>query len=158
MKLHELRPPAGARRRRKRRCRGIAAGQGKTGGFGTKGSGARSGRGGARYFEGGQLPLVRRLPYKRGFRNINRIEYSVVNVQSLSRFEAGTVVDPTVLADAGLVKKRNVPVKVLGWGELDRALTVKADRFSQSARGKIEAAGGKAELLVRSVGGLRGRD
>jgi large subunit ribosomal protein L15 len=95
---------------------------------------------------------------KRGFRNINRIEYSVVNVQSLGRFEAGTVVDPTVLADAGLVKKRNVPVKVLGWGELDRALTVKADRFSQSARGKIEAAGGKAELLVRSVGGLRGLD
>ena len=154
MKLHELRPPGGAKRRRKRRCRGIAAGQGKTGGFGTKGSGARSGRGGARYFEGGQLPLVRRLPLKRGFRNVNRVEYSVVNVESLKRFDAGSVVDPALLIDTGLVKKRSVPIKVLGWGELDRALTVKADRFSESARAKIEGAGGSVEVLDRSAGGV----
>jgi len=157
MKLHELRPPEGAKRRRKRRCRGIAAGQGKTGGFGTKGAGARSGRGGNLYFEGGQLPLVNRLPYKRGFRNVNRVEYSVVNVESLKRFDAGTIVDKKVLIETGLVKKRNVPIKVLGWGDLDRPLTVKADRFSESARAKIEGAGGSVEVLDRSSGGGEGR-
>ena len=155
--MHELRPPEGAKRRRKRRCRGIAAGQGKTGGFGTKGAGARSGRGGSRYFEGGQLPLVNRLPLKRGFTNINRIEYSVVNVQSLRRFATGTIVDPTLLVETGLVKQRNVPIKVLGWGELDRALNVKADRFSESARAKIEAAGGNVEVLDRLATGSVGR-
>jgi len=153
MKLHELHPPTGAKRRRKRRCRGIAAGQGKTGGFGTKGSGARSGRGGRLYFEGGQLPLVNRLPLKRGFRNINRVEYSVVNVGSLRCFDADAVVDPTLLVDTGLVRKRGVLVKVLGWGELDRPLRVKADGFSESARAKIEGAGGSVELLDRSANG-----
>jgi len=156
MRLHELRSPKGAKRRRKRRCRGIAAGQGKTGGFGTKGSGARSGRGGRLYFEGGQLPLVNRLPYKRGFRNVNRVEYSVVNVESLKQFDAGTIVDPEALIETGLVKKRNVPIKVLGWGELDRPLTVKADRFSESARAKIEGAGGSVEVLDRPRGGTVG--
>jgi len=149
MKLHELRPPEGAKKQRKRRCRGIAAGQGKTGGFGTKGSGARSGRGGRLYFEGGQLPLVNRLPLKRGFTNVNRVEYSVVNVQSLMRFDAETVVDPAMLVAVGLVKKRDVPIKVLGWGDLDRTLIVRAHGFSESARAKIEAAGGRAEVLDR---------
>ena len=145
MKLHELRQPQGAKRPRKRRGRGIAAGQGKTAGFGTKGAGARSGRGGNVYFEGGQLPLVNRLALKRGFRNVNRIEYSVVNVESLNRFEAGSVVDPNRLVEAGLVQK--LPIKILGDGELDRALTVRAQKFSKTALAKIEAAGGSTEQV-----------
>ena len=94
MKLHELAQAAGAKKNRKRKGRGIAAGQGKTAGYGTKGAGSRSGRGGKLYFEGGQLPLVRRLAFKRGFRNINRVEYSVVNVLDLNNFEAGSEVNP----------------------------------------------------------------
>lgn len=144
MKLHELREPEGARRPRKRRGRGIAAGQGKTGGFGTKGQNARSGRGGKLYFEGGQLPLVRRLAIKRGFRNINRIEYAVVNVGALDIFPEGTEVDPSLLIRVGLVKKVDQPIKILGEGELTHPLTVRADKFSSSARAKIEAAGGTA--------------
>lgn len=146
MKLHELRQNPGAKRPRKRRGRGIAAGQGKTGGFGTKGSGARSGRGGKLYFEGGQLPLVKRLPLKRGFHNFNRVEYEVVNVEALQRFEPGTVVDPDLLVACGLVRK-NRPVKILGDGKLDRALVVRAHRFSDTALAKIEASGGTAEML-----------
>ena len=146
MKLHDLSEPEGTKHRRKRRSRGIAAGHGKTGGFGTKGQGARSGRGGKRYFEGGQLPLVRRLPLKRGFRNVNRVEYAVVNVESLNRFEPGTVVDVTALSGSGLVKGDR-PIKILGNGELSRALTVKAHGFSETAKAKIEAAGGKVEVL-----------
>jgi large subunit ribosomal protein L15 len=146
MKLHDLSEPEGTKHRRKRRSRGIAAGHGKTGGFGTKGQGARSGRGGKRYFEGGQLPLVRRLPLKRGFRNVNRVEYAVVNVEALNRFEPGTVVDVTALSGSGLVKGDR-PIKILGNGELNRALTVKAHGFSETAKAKIEAAGGKVEVL-----------
>ncbi|MGI6375915.1 MAG: 50S ribosomal protein L15 [Anaerolineae bacterium] len=146
MKLHELRQPDGATKARKRRGRGIAAGQGKTGGFGTKGSGARSGRGGKLYFEGGQLPLVRRLAVKRGFRNVNRVEYAVVNVLDLGNFEAGAVVDTDALIAMGLVKDDSMPIKILGEGELDRALTVRADAFSETARAKIEAAGGTVEI------------
>ena len=146
MKLHDLSEPEGTKHRRKRRSRGIAAGHGKTGGFGTKGQGARSGRGGKRYFEGGQLPLVRRLPLKRGFRNVNRVEYAVVNVEALNRFEPGTVVDVTTLSGSGLVKGDR-PIKILGNGELSRALTVKAHGFSETAKAKIEAAGGKVEVL-----------
>jgi large subunit ribosomal protein L15 len=146
MKLHELREPAGTKRPRKRVGRGIAAGQGKTGGYGTKGNGARSGRGGNIYFEGGQLPLVRRLPHNRGFKNRNRIEYNVVNVGMLSIFEAGSVVDAPLLVAVGLVHGFKLPIKVLGEGELDRALTVRVDGFSASARAKIEAAGGTAEV------------
>ena len=147
MKLHELREPKGTKRPRKRRGRGIAAGQGKTGGFGTKGSGARSGRGGRLYFEGGQLPLVRRLPLKRGFRNVNRVEYSVVNVGALNAFDPGSVVDPVLLIEMGLVKNDHRPCKILGDGDLDRALTVKASKFSEAARSKIEAVGGTVETL-----------
>jgi large subunit ribosomal protein L15 len=147
MKLHDLREPEGTKRNRKRRGRGIAAGQGKTAGFGTKGSGSRSGRGGRLYFEGGQLPLVRRLPVKRGFRNVNRIEYVVVNVQALRCFEAGSVVDLSMLINAGLVRRDDSLVKILGEGTIDRPLTVIADRFSESAKAKIEAAGGTAQEL-----------
>lgn len=147
MKLHELKEPEGTKHRRKRVGRGIAAGQGKTAGYGTRGNGARSGRGGNVYFEGGQLPLVHRLPHKRGFQNVNRVEYAVVNLQALNRFEANAVVDVDALLDAGLVKDTGLPVKILGNGNLDRALTVRAHKFSESARAKIEAAGGKAETL-----------
>lgn len=146
MEAHDLRSPQGAKRRRKRVGRGIAAGQGKTCGFGTKGQGARSGRGGKLAFEGGQLPLVNRLPLKRGFKNINRVEYSVVNVKDLKIFEPGQVVDPVTLVAAGLVKDLESPIKILAEGELDRPLTVKATKFSESARAKIEAAGGTVEM------------
>jgi len=147
MKLHDLSQPEGAKKERKRRGRGIAAGQGKTGGFGTKGQGARAGRGGKLYFEGGQLPLVRRLAFKRGFQNVNRVEYAVVNVAALNRFDAGSVVDTASLIEVGLLKNDYQPVKILGEGKLDRALTVIANGFSESAKAKIEEAGGTAELI-----------
>lgn len=147
MKLHELREPEGTKHRHKRRGRGPAAGQGKTGGFGTKGSGARAGRGGKLYFEGGQLPLVRRLAQKRGFNNVNRVEYAVINVETLNCFESGTVVDPELLWAVGLVKKAGAPIKILGDGEVECALTVKANKFSASAKAKIEAAGGAVEVI-----------
>jgi len=147
MKLHELAQPAGAKKNRKRKGRGIAAGQGKTAGYGTKGAGSRSGRGGKLYFEGGQLPLVRRLAFKRGFRNINRVEYSVVNVLDLNNFEAGSEVNPEALIEIGLVKNDHNPIKVLGGGDLEAALTVKAHGFSESAKAKIEAAGGTVVVI-----------
>jgi large subunit ribosomal protein L15 len=145
--LDDLRQPEGAKRPRKRRGRGISAGQGKTGGFGTKGEGSRTGRGGHIFFEGGQLPMVRRLAHSRGFRNVNRIEYLPVNIGEFVVFEAGTVVNPELLMAVGLVKNDALPIKVLGDGDLDRALTVRADKFSASARAKIEAAGGTVEEL-----------
>ena len=146
MKLHELREPEGTKKAAKRRGRGIAAGQGKTGGFGTKGQGARAGRGGKLYFEGGQLPLVRRLAVKRGFRNVNRVGYAVVNVVDLGNFAPGAVVDVEALLLMGLVKDDTRPVKILGEGDLDRALTVRVDAFSETAKAKIEAAGGTVEI------------
>jgi len=146
MKLHDLRQPEGAKRQRKRKGRGISAGQGKTCGYGTKGQNARSGRGGKPYFEGGQLPLVRRLPFKRGFTNINRVEYAVVNVDELVRFDEGTVVDQELLIQSGLVREDDRPIKVLGRGDIDRALTLRVDSVSASARAKIEQAGGTVEL------------
>jgi large subunit ribosomal protein L15 len=147
MELHDLRPNSGAKKKRKRVGRGIAAGQGKTAGRGTKGQGARTGGGKGIYFEGGQLPLARRLPYKRGFTNINKVYYRPVNLKSLAEFEAGSEIDPEVMAAAGLLKRSSDPVVVLGEGDLSIALTVKAHRFSDSAKQKIEAAGGKAEVL-----------
>ncbi|HIP96526.1 MAG: 50S ribosomal protein L15 [Anaerolineae bacterium] len=147
MKLHELRPPEGARKKRKRKGRGISAGQGKTAGRGTKGQGARAGGGKGPYFEGGQLPLVRRLPYKRGFTNIWKVVYTPVNLDRLDGFAAGAEVSPRTLAEAGIIKRADEMVVILGQGELDRPLTVKAHRFSASARAKIEAAGGVAEDL-----------
>jgi large subunit ribosomal protein L15 len=142
MKLHDLRPAPGAKKARKRKGRGIAAGQGKTAGRGTKGQGARSGGGKGPFFEGGQLPFVRRLPYRRGFKNRYKVNYRPINLKRLDVFPAGTEVDPVAMAEAGLIKKASLPVAILGDGDLDRALTVKAHRFSSSARAKIEAAGG----------------
>jgi large subunit ribosomal protein L15 len=147
MDLHDLRPNEGAKKKRKRVGRGIAAGQGKTAGRGTKGQGARSGGGKGAYFEGGQLPLARRLPFKRGFTNIRKIEYQPVNLRSLASFEAGTEVGPELMVAAGFLKKVGEPVVVLGDGEIGVALTVRAHRFSESAKAKIEGAGGRVELL-----------
>ncbi len=145
MKLHHLRPPKGAVRPRKRVGRGKAAGQGKTAGRGTKGYLARHNP--RLGFEGGQMPLQRRLPKLKGFTNPNRIEWAVVNVDALAAsFEAGSEVTPQVLVDRGLVRK-SMPVKVLGRGDLDRALTVRAQAVSATARTKIEQAGGSVEIL-----------
>lgn len=149
MKLHELRPAKGAKKKRKRVGRGIAAGQGKTAGRGMKGQNARSGGGVPPYFEGGQLPLVRRLPQKRGFNNVFKVYYTPVNLDRLGDFAAGDEVTPHTLAEAGIIKSSREPVVILGQGELDRSLTVKAHRFSASARQKILDAGGSAEVLSR---------
>lgn len=152
MKLEDLKPTPGSTRERTRVGRGIAAGKGKTAGRGTKGAGARgsSARKGA-YFEGGQLPLVRRLPFKRGFTNIFRIDYQEVKLEQLETFDAGTVVTPELLAQHGFIRKADKPVVVLGGGTLSKPLTVQGHRFSKSAQDKIAAAGGtvqKLELLV----------
>jgi large subunit ribosomal protein L15 len=154
MKLHELRPAKGSTKNRKRVGRGISAGQGKTAGRGTKGQKARSGGGKGLYFEGGQLPFVRRLPFKRGFTNIFRIVYEEVNVDVLAAtFNDGDTVTPEALAEAGLIRKATDPVVVLGRGELAIKLTVKAHRFSKSAQAKIEGAGGTVEKLDLLVTG-----
>lgn len=147
MKLHDLRPADGSKKNKIRVGRGIAGRRGKTAGRGTKGQGARTGGGPSPYFEGGQLPLVRRLPFKRGFTNIHRIRYAVVNVERLEGFEANAEIDPASLAAAGLIKDAAQPVAILGSGRLKTALKVKAHRFTQSARAKIEAAGGAVEML-----------
>jgi len=149
MKLHELRPAKGAKKKKRRVGRGIAAGQGKTAGRGTKGQNARAGGGVRPYFEGGQLPLVRRLPHRRGFTNIFKVYYTPVNLDRLDEFTAGDEVSPADLAEAGIIKSPREPVVILGRGELDRPLTVKAHRFSASAREKILAAGGSAKVLSR---------
>ena len=146
MKLNELVAPVGATRAPKRKGRGTGAGDGKTAGRGTKGQKARSGGGVRLGFEGGQMPLYRRLP-KRGFTNVWGTTYDVVNVGDLNKFEAGAVVDLEAMAEAGLIKQVKDGVKVLGEGELNVALTVKANKFSQSAVEKIEKAGGKAEVM-----------
>jgi large subunit ribosomal protein L15 len=147
MKLHELQPPEGAKKRRKRVGRGIAAGQGKTAGRGTKGQAARSGGTKGPYFEGGQLPLVRRLPFKRGFTNIFKVQYTPVNLHRLEGFAPNQEVTPDTLAAAGIIKSPALPVAILGHGDVDRPLVVKAHRFSASARAKIEEAGGSIEEL-----------
>jgi large subunit ribosomal protein L15 len=154
MKLHELRPAKGSTKNRKRVGRGYSAGQGKTAGRGTKGQGARSGGGKGLYFEGGQLPLVRRLPFKRGFTNVFRILYEEVNIDDLAAaFNAGDTVTPEALAEAGLIRKATDPVVVLGRGDLSVKLTVKAHRFSKSAQAKIEEAGGSVEKLELLITG-----
>jgi large subunit ribosomal protein L15 len=146
MKLEELKAPAGSTRARKRRGRGNATGQGKTGGRGMNGQKQRSGGGVRLGFEGGQMPLYRRLP-KRGFTNIFATTYAIVNVDDLNRFKAGTEVTPEMLKEEGLIKKMYDGVKVLGKGELKNGITVKASKFSKAAKEKIEAAGGKAEVI-----------
>ena len=146
MKLHELSPAPGSRKERKRKGRGPSSGMGKTSGRGHKGQNARSGGGVRPGFEGGQNPLYRRLP-KRGFVNPTRKEYAVVNLEDLNSFEAGTEVTPEVLVETGIVKNTKSGIKILGNGEVTVKLTVKANKFSQSAVEKIEAAGGKTEVI-----------
>ena len=147
MKLHDLQPAEGSTHRKRRVGRGISAGQGKTAGRGTKGQRSRTGRGIHLYFEGGQLPLVRRFPHNRGFRNISRVEYAVVNLGTLdAKYDAGAEVTPESLLERGLVNDAK-NVKVLATGELAKPLTVKAHAFSESAKQKIVAAGGTAEEI-----------
>lgn len=144
--LNELKPVEGARHSKKRVGRGIGSGLGKTAGKGTKGQNARSGGGVRPGFEGGQLPLFQRLP-KRGFHNPSRKEYAIVNIELLNSFEDGAVVDVEALIKAGYVKEVLDGVKVLGQGELTKKLTVKANKFSESAKKAIEAAGGSVEVM-----------
>jgi len=146
MKLHELKYTEGARQDSKRLGRGQGSGQGKTAGKGHKGQGARSGGGVALGFEGGQTPIYRRIP-KRGFTNVNRVEYAIVNVEQLNRFENGVEVSPELLIEAGLVKKEYNGIKILGVGTLEKKLTVKAHKFSKSAVTLIEQARGKVEVI-----------
>ncbi|MDF9825153.1 large subunit ribosomal protein L15 [Breznakia sp. PF5-3] len=146
MKLHEMKYNEGARKNRKRLGRGHASGTGKTAGKGHKGQNARSGGGVRLGFEGGQTPLARRLP-KRGFTNFTRKEYAVVNVESLNKFDNGVEVTPELLIETGLVGKELYGIKILGRGELEKKLTVKANKFSKSAVAVIEKAGGKAEVI-----------
>ncbi len=148
MRSHDLRPAKGSKRRGKRVGRGDSSGQGKTAGRGTKGQKSRSGGNIPPYFEGGQLPLVRRLPRRRGFTNIFKTQFAVVNLDRLDeRFNEGDEVTPATLTEAGLIKSPDQFVKVLGRGDLDKALTVRVHGFSTSARAKIEATGGRAEEL-----------
>lgn len=146
MQLHDLQPAPGSKKNRKRVGRGPAAGQGKTAGRGTKGQNSRSGGGVRPYFEGGQLPLVRRLPHLRGFTNIWRVEFKPVNLERLEAFAANSEVTPEALAAAGIIKSAD-RVAILAKGELDRPLTVKAHRVSQAAQAKIVAAGGTVEII-----------
>ncbi len=147
MKLHELKAPEGSTRAPKRKGRGTGTGNGTTAGRGMNGQNSRSGGGVRLGFEGGQMPLYRRLP-KRGFTNIWATEYSVVNLSALNRFEAGTVVTPELLKEEGMVKQvKNGGIKILGEGSLEKSLTVQANKFSKTAVEKIEAAGGKVEVI-----------
>ena len=159
MKLHDLKPAKGAVKRRKRVGRGIAAGQGKTAGRGTKGQNARSGGGVRPYFEGGQFPLVRKLPFVRGvnFRDPWRVKFTPVNLDRLAGFRKGAQVTPEALVKAGIIKRADELVVILGRGELKKPLKVKAHRFSASARAKIEAAGGEIEEVPWQRGGYRTR-
>ena len=147
MKQNELLPVPGSKKGRKRVGRGDGSGHGTYSGRGCKGQKSRSGGKTTRGFEGGQLPLIRRLPRKRGFTNIFKAEYSVVNIDKLSVFEAGSEVTPEKLVAAGVVKSLKHPVKILAEGDIDRPLVVKANRFSAAAKAKIEAAGGTVEEI-----------
>ncbi|QJC50680.1 50S ribosomal protein L15 [Paenibacillus albicereus] len=146
MKLHELKPAEGSRKASYRKGRGIGSGNGKTAGKGHKGQNARSGGGVRPGFEGGQNPLYRRLP-KRGFNNPFRKEYAIVNIEELNVFEAGSEVTPEILVAKGIVKNPQAGIKILGNGEVTVKLTVKANKFSQSAVEKIQAAGGQTEVI-----------
>lgn len=146
MKLHDLKPAVGATTAPKRLGRGTGSGLGKTSGKGHKGAKARSGGGKGPGFEGGQIPLMRRIP-KRGFTNIFRTEYVAINVDRLEIFEDGQVVTPVELIEMGIIKNIRDGVKIMGNGELTKKLTVKANKFTATAKEKIEAAGGKAEVI-----------
>ncbi|WP_027108741.1 50S ribosomal protein L15 [Lacticigenium naphthae] len=146
MKLHELKPAEGSRKKRNRVGRGTSSGNGKTSGRGQKGQKARSGGGVRLGFEGGQTPLFQTLP-KRGFTNINRKEYSIINLDTLNRFEESSEVTPALLVEQGIIKNEKSGIKVLARGKVDRKLTVKAHKFSQAAKEAIEAAGGTTEVI-----------
>jgi large subunit ribosomal protein L15 len=157
MKLHDLQPDKGSKKKKTRLGRGIASGKGKTAGRGSAGAGARGRRAKSpAYFEGGQLSLVRRLPFKRGFTNIFRVEYQEVNVGALEEwFEAGTAITPEVLAAVGLIRKADRPVVILGQGDLKKSFTVRAHRLSKSAQQKITEAGGSFEVVPLPLTGAR---
>jgi len=147
MRQDELAPVPGAKKDRKRVGRGDGSGHGTYSGRGSKGQKSRSGYKMRPGFEGGQLPLIKRLPQKRGFTNIFRIEYNLVNIDRLNQFKTGSKVTPEKLVAAGVIKSLRQPVKILGEGELKHPLSVKANKFSASAKAKIEAAGGKVEEI-----------
>ena len=146
MNLNELKYTQGSRKEHTRRCRGVGSGLGKNGGSGHKGQKSRSGGGVRLGFEGGQNPLFRRLP-KHGFTNFTRVEYAIVNVEDLNKFEDGVVVTPTLLKEAGLISKELDGVKILGNGTLTKNLTVKAAKFSKGAEAAIKNAGGTIEVI-----------
>ena len=148
MMQHEVAPPKGARRNRKRVGRGDAAGQGSTAGRGMKGQKSRSGRGPRVGFEGGQLPIIKGLPMRRGFTNIFKTYYTLVNLDTLERFEVGEEVTPAILAERGYIRNLNRPIKVVGGGDLTKSLRVSANKFTRSARAAIEAANGTAEEIT----------
>lgn len=149
MKLHDLKPNEGAKRPVRRVGRGISAGQGKTGGRGTKGQGARAGGGTRLYHQGGNLPFFRRLPFKRGvgFTPFNRVVYNEVNIDQLKDFPKGSVITPEALVEARLIRDQRKPVVILGRGEVKVALKVRVQRVTKGARAKIEAAGGSVEVV-----------
>ena len=147
MKLHDLKPNEGSKKNRKRVGRGISAGQGKTAGRGTKGQGARTGGGTRLYHQGGNLPFFRRLPFKRGFTNRNRVQYNEVNLDQLEGFRKGSKVDPETLNEARLLRDSRKPVVILGRGEVKKELKVSVHRITKGAREKIEAAGGSVEII-----------
>ena len=147
MKLHELQPNKGSKKNRKRVGRGISAGQGKTAGRGTKGQNARTGGGTSLWHQGGNLPFFRRLPFKRGFTPINRIEYNEINLDQLEGFDADSEIKLETLIETRLVRDTRKPVVILGRGDVDVALKVQAHRVTKSARAKIEAAGGSVEII-----------
>jgi large subunit ribosomal protein L15 len=153
MKLHDLKPDKGSVTRKTRLGRGIAAGKGKTGGRGTKGQGSRGSSNKRQYFEGGQLPLVRRLPFRRGFNNLFKIYYQPVNLAELETIAAGTLVTPSVLESLGFIRDAEKPIVILGAGDLTKKLDVQAHRFSKSAAEKIAAAGGSTKTLQLLVTG-----
>ncbi len=146
MKLHELKPAKGATKSRKRKGRGVGSGLGKTAGRGSKGQLARSGGSARPGFEGGQMPLHRRLP-KRGFTNLFKKEFAVINLRDLKQFDSGSVVDEAALVRSGLIKGHRDGVKLLGQGEISIPLTIKINAVSRSAQNKIEAAGGSVEVI-----------
>lgn len=146
MKLHELQPDPKSRSKRKRIGRGVGSGSGKTAGRGTKGHNSRSGGGVRPGFEGGQMPIHRRLP-KRGFCNIFRKNFAIVNLRDLDTFEDGSLIDEKALVQAGLIRGRRDGIKVLGQGEITKALTLRIDGISRGARAKIEASGGSVEVI-----------
>jgi large subunit ribosomal protein L15 len=149
MKLHDLKPQEGSKKNRKRVGRGIAAGQGKTAGRGTKGQGARAGGGTGLYHQGGNLPFFRRLPFLRGkgFTPVNRIEYNEINLDQLEGFDPDSVISPDTLVEARLLRNNRKPVVILGRGDVNVALKVRVHRISNGARTKIEKAGGSVEII-----------